>query len=66
MGIHTGSIDVSQSTDPVPAGFYGVNVSGSISVGEYPWKTVSMISHARQQFVLQGTQKIQLVARPAT
>ncbi|SDZ20875.1 hypothetical protein [Nitrosomonas sp. Nm58] len=60
-----GAIDVLNSTDPVPTDFYGVNVAGSFSVGGDPWETVSIKSHAGEQFDLRGTQEIQLVARPA-
>jgi hypothetical protein len=59
-----GAVDVSNSTDPIPTDFNGVNVAGSFSVGEDPWETVSIKSHAGQQLGMQGTQEIQLVARP--
>ena len=59
-----GPIAVSQSTDPVPTDFTGANVAGSFSVGADLWETVSIKSPAGTQFNLQGTQEIQLVARP--
>ncbi|MBA4143411.1 MAG: hypothetical protein H0X43_10520 [Nitrosospira sp.] len=59
-----GALEVSQSTDPGPTDFSGPNVAGSFSAGEDPWETVSIKSHAEGQFNLQGTQEMQLVARP--
>jgi hypothetical protein len=59
-----GAIGVSQSTDPVPTDFAGANVAGTFSVGEDLWETVSVKSPAGKQFDLQGTQEMQLVARP--
>ena len=61
---HWGTITLSQSTDPVPTDHLGANVAGNFSAGEDPWETVSIKSHAGKQFDLQGTQEIQLVARP--
>ena len=59
-----GPVGVSQSTDPGPTDFAGANLTASFSVGADLWETVSIKSPAGKQFNLQGTQEIQLVARP--
>lgn len=59
------AVDMSNSTASIPTDFHGASIAGSFSVGEDPWETVSIKSHAGEQFNLLGTQEIQLVVRPA-
>jgi hypothetical protein len=61
---HWGTISVSGSPVPGPSDFYGANVAGSFSAGEDFWENISIKSPGGVPFSLQGTQEIQLVARP--
>jgi hypothetical protein len=59
-----GPAGVVDTIEAGPSDFSGVSVAGSFSVGEDPWETVSIKSHVGEQFDLQGTLELQLVARP--
>ncbi|MCO6426671.1 hypothetical protein [Nitrosomonas communis] len=62
-----GAIEIGSNnngTDLYNLEFLGTYVAGSFVIGNDPWETVSIKSHAGEQFDLRGTQEIQLVARP--
>ena len=52
------------TSNPLLIDFYGQSASGTFTVGDDQWETVSIKSRAEAQFDLEGTQEIQLAIRP--